>query len=174
MRHRRSARPATTLPAPKCTKCATVPGDDGLWLDDDQCRAPLVPHTRQPDPEPAVRSGEPQPSRSRSLQHLQLVTQGQHLQLQDDARARTTSAGQQKREEDRHDRRKAYSLIARKINGINKNGLFGRDRTFRRRFSDVQPCITSFGTVHPARSLTPSALPRSRGLQAPAWPCRRR
>ena len=122
--------------------CGRQPGDDGLWLDDDQRRAPLAPHTRQPDPEPAVRSGEPQPSRPRSLQHLQLVAQGQHLQLQDDARAHTTSEGQQKRDEDSHDRRKAYSLIARKINGINKNGLFGshnsseRPRRHRRCDSD--------------------------------------
>lgn len=50
---------------------------------------------------------ESKPSRPRPLQHLQLVPQGQHLQLQDGARANAASQGQQEREEDGHDGREA-------------------------------------------------------------------
>ena len=38
---------------------------------------------------------EPQPLRPRPVQHQQLVPQGEHLKLQDGARARATSQGQQ-------------------------------------------------------------------------------
>jgi hypothetical protein len=54
------------------------------------------------------------------------VPQRQHLQLQDGARARATSQGQQEREEDGHDGREAYAVVACKINGINRNELFSR------------------------------------------------
>jgi hypothetical protein len=62
------------------------------------------------------------------LKHLQLVPQRQHFELQDGTPARATSKGQQKREDDRHDGRESYVLVASKINGINGNGLFDRHR----------------------------------------------
>jgi hypothetical protein len=62
------------------------------------------------------------------LNHVQLVPQRQHFQLQDGARTRATSEGQQKREDDGHDGREAYVVVASKINDINGNGLFNRHR----------------------------------------------
>jgi hypothetical protein len=51
----------------------SVPGDDGLRLDDDERRSPSGPEAREHDPEPPVGVREPRPSRSGALQHLQLV-----------------------------------------------------------------------------------------------------
>jgi hypothetical protein len=103
-----------------------VPGDDGLWFDDDDGRTPVVPDARQPHPQQAVRLSKPQPPRPRPLQHLQLVPQRQDLQLQHGARARTASQGQQERKEDGHDGREAYAVVARKVKSVNRNGLFSR------------------------------------------------
>jgi hypothetical protein len=61
----------------------------------------------------AIDSGEARPQR-------------QHFQLQDGARARATSEGQQKREDDGHGGRESFVVVASKINGINGNGLFNR------------------------------------------------
>jgi hypothetical protein len=60
------------------------------------------------------------------LKHLQLVPQREYFQLQDNARARATSDGQQEREDSGHDGEEAYVWIASKINAINGNGLFNR------------------------------------------------
>ena len=95
--NRRSTQSAPTLPASRTPEAAAVPRDDGLRLDDDQRRSPLVPHTRQPDPQPAVRPSEPQPPRPRSLQHLQLMTQGQHLQLECGAGTSPSQGSRQRR-----------------------------------------------------------------------------
>ena len=62
-----------------------MPGNDGLWFDDDDRRAPPVPDARQPDPEQAVRPSESQPLRPRSIQHLQLVPQREYLKVQSGA-----------------------------------------------------------------------------------------
>jgi hypothetical protein len=62
-----------------------MPGNDGLWLDDDDGRAPPVSDTRQLDPEQAVRSSEPEPLRPRLIQHLQLVPQREYLKVQSGA-----------------------------------------------------------------------------------------
>ena len=72
-RHGRSPHAATALPGPPQPKAPSVPGDDGLRLDDDERRSPFGPETREHDPEPTVRLCEPQPPRPRALQHLQLV-----------------------------------------------------------------------------------------------------
>jgi hypothetical protein len=59
-----------------------VPSDHGLRLHDDECRSPARPHAGQRSPEPAVRGREAQPSRPCALQHVQLVAQGQDLEME--------------------------------------------------------------------------------------------
>src|SRR6266511_3925424 len=85
-----------------------MPGDDGFRLDDDECGLPSGPRARQPRPEPPVRRHEPQPSRSRPIQHLKLVPQGEYLKLQCGARPQTSSGGQEQRDQDGNHRHEAY------------------------------------------------------------------
>src|SRR2546422_7061954 len=58
--HGRSADAAPALPAPPQPEALSVPGDDGLRLDDDERRSPSDPDTGEPHPEPTVRFCEPQ------------------------------------------------------------------------------------------------------------------
>jgi hypothetical protein len=94
-RHGRSPRPVAALPRPPQSEAPSVPGDDGLWLDDDEHRSPFGPHAREHDPEPTVHHGQPQPPRPRALQHLQLVAQRQDFELERCARMRPCSQGQE-------------------------------------------------------------------------------
>ena len=80
-RHCRPTGTATALPGPEQPEASAVPGDHRLRCDDDERPSPPGPDAGQPNPEPTVRLREPQPPRPRSLQHLQLVPQRQHLEL---------------------------------------------------------------------------------------------
>src|SRR5258708_5757880 len=42
---------AAHLPGPEQPKARTMPSHDRFGLDDDQCRAPVAPNARQPDPQ---------------------------------------------------------------------------------------------------------------------------
>jgi hypothetical protein len=58
---------------------------------------------------------------------VQLVPQGQHLELERGARMRPCAEGQEER--DKHRRhRKSVSVAGRNINGRNKNGLFSKHK----------------------------------------------
>jgi len=110
--HGRSTHPAPTLPRPEHAEASAMRSDDRLGSDDDERRSPVLPHTRDPHPEQAVGSRETQPPRTGPLQHVELVAQCEHLELQRGARAHTTSYGQQQRDEDGHHRREAYPQTA--------------------------------------------------------------
>jgi hypothetical protein len=56
--YRRTAFPMPTLPSPIESKAFAMPGDDGLGLEDEQCRSPIVPQAGEPDPEDAIRPAE--------------------------------------------------------------------------------------------------------------------
>jgi len=58
-----------------------MPGDDRLGFHDHECRAPAAPGRRQPGPEPPVGFRKMQPSRSGSLQHLQLMAEREDLEV---------------------------------------------------------------------------------------------
>jgi hypothetical protein len=95
-RYRRSPYTASAFPGPPQAEAASVAGDDGFRLDDDERRSPSAQHTREYDPEPTVRLREPQPPRPGALQHLPLVPQGQHLELERGARPRPFAEGQER------------------------------------------------------------------------------
>ena len=56
-----------------------MPSDDGLGLDEDQCRLPPTPGGRQQDPKHSVTGVEVRPLHA-SLQGSQLVAEGQILE----------------------------------------------------------------------------------------------
>ena len=58
-----------------------VPRDDRRGLDDDERRSPSGPQAGQPDPQPSVRGRERQLPRHGSLQHQQLVSQREDIEL---------------------------------------------------------------------------------------------
>ena len=72
-RHGRSPHAAPALPGPPQSEAPSVPGDDGLRLDDHERCSPFGPEAREQDPEPTVCLGEPQSPRPGSLEHLQLM-----------------------------------------------------------------------------------------------------
>src|SRR5262245_8648185 len=78
----RSTQPATTLPRPEYAEAAPMPGDDRLGFDDNEYRSPVDPDTRKPPPEQAVGARESQPPTAGPLQHVELVPQRKHFELQ--------------------------------------------------------------------------------------------
>ena len=56
-----------------------MPSDDGLGLDEDQCRLPSAPGGRQQDPKFSVTGAEVRPLHA-SLQGSQLVAEGKILE----------------------------------------------------------------------------------------------
>src|SRR6266849_3348844 len=131
--HRRAPEAAPTLPGPPQPKAPSVPGDDGLRLDDHERRWPSGPKAREHDPEPAVRLRERHPPRSGALEHRQLVPQGKYFKLKRGARMRQRSEGEEEREQYRHDRPGSVSIVGRNINCRNKNGLFSRHKVMLER-----------------------------------------
>jgi hypothetical protein len=109
-RHRRSPDTSATFPRPEQAEALTMPGDDGFRLDDDQCGSPSGPPPRQPHPQPPFRRHEPQPSRSRPIEHLQLVPQGEHLKRQCGARLKGTSDRAEQRDQDDNSRRAVQNV----------------------------------------------------------------
>jgi hypothetical protein len=81
-RHGRPPQASTTLPGPEQAERLPLPGDDGVRFDDHERRGPLAPDPREPNPEKAVRPGEAWPVRARSLQHPNLMTQGEQFEVQ--------------------------------------------------------------------------------------------
>ena len=108
-----SSRSATLdLPSPEKAEASTMPGKDGLGLNDGQRRAPAAPHPGQPDPHEAVHGSQPGTSSRATLKHADLVAQSQVLQLK--GRARTENRGQggeEHRERNGHRRRIKESII---------------------------------------------------------------
>jgi hypothetical protein len=64
----------------------------------------------------------------RSLQHLQLVPQGQHLELERGVRARRSSQGPGGARGARISSPSRVSVVGRNINRRNRNGLFSRHK----------------------------------------------
>ena len=100
--HGRSTHTAPALPGSPQPEAPSVPGDDGLRLDDDERRSPAGPDAGDRDPEPPVRFRHPQPPRPRALQHLQLMPYGQQFELKRGAGTCRCSEDQEEREQHRH------------------------------------------------------------------------
>jgi hypothetical protein len=111
-----------------------MPGQDGLGPHDDEHRFPVGPRARQPRPEPTVRLNESYASWLGPLQHLQLMAQGQDLEMERGARSRHTAEGEKQRDQDGQHREESLSVTAGKFKNANTYGVFsngnrrGRDR----------------------------------------------
>jgi hypothetical protein len=125
-RYTRSSFTMATLPIPIQTKPLAMPGDDRLRLDQEQCRAPIVPQSRKPDPQDTVSPTETQPTATaRTLQDQQLMPESKDLSA-----CRTARARKQSRREKSTVRMvwEGYRSRLCKCNNFDENGVFGRDR----------------------------------------------
>jgi hypothetical protein len=122
-RYTRSSFKMATFPIPIQSKLLAMPGDDSLRLDEEQCRAPIVPQSRKPDPQDTVSPTETQLTpTARTLQDEKLMPECKNLCLQ--ARARKQS----RREKSTGNMVwEGYRSRLCKCNNFNENGLFGRD-----------------------------------------------
>src|SRR5712692_8228688 len=81
-RNRRTPGLATPdPPSPKKAKAFPVPSDHGLGLDDDECAAPVSPHSAQPCPEKPVEGCQLR-LLHRTMQNAELVPERNVFQLE--------------------------------------------------------------------------------------------
>ena len=71
-----------TLPGPEQAEAASVPGEDGLRLDEDKRRPPTAPCARQPRPEHPIRRGQTKSRGARAIQDRQLMPEREDLEVQ--------------------------------------------------------------------------------------------
>ena len=62
-------------------------GDDSVWLHEDERRPPFGPDARDPYPEEPVGCGETEARSARAFQDLDLMSEGENLEVQRRARA---------------------------------------------------------------------------------------
>jgi len=72
---------ALTQPPPVVAKLLALPGDDGVWLDEEQLLAPPGPHSGQVAPEDAVSRSDAGPPVG-SLVDGELMAQGEYFELE--------------------------------------------------------------------------------------------
>jgi hypothetical protein len=91
-RYTRPSFKMATLPIPIQSKPLAMPGDDSLRLDQEQCRAPIVPQSRKPDPQDTVSPTETQPTpTARTLPDQKLMPECKNLCLQNSVSSETIS-----------------------------------------------------------------------------------
>ncbi len=66
---------------------ASVPGEHGVRLDEDERRPPTAPRLRQPRPENPIRRGQTKSRRARAIQDRQLMPERKDLEVQSRARS---------------------------------------------------------------------------------------
>ena len=81
------------LPGPEQAETFTVPCNHGLWFDNDQGRTPIGPDAREPNPEHPVPGSESRPAGNRTPQDVDLVAQGNNLNLELMPRSQTENDG---------------------------------------------------------------------------------
>ena len=86
------------LPGPVPTEPATVPFDNGGWFDDPERKPPSGPESEQTDPKTAIGWFQFRPS-NLSLQHDDLVSQGENFGLKISTTPEINAKGPQKRQQ---------------------------------------------------------------------------
>ena len=132
-RHRRSTDTAAALPRPEQAEPLAMPRDDRLRFDDDERHSPLVPDTRERDPEHAVSPPETQPVRDGATAQAPAAggaTRAPRLGART-VRAHTRAASEGARR-GRTSSTTSASGVRRNINVCKKNGIFSRDRRHQR------------------------------------------
>jgi len=77
----------TTFPLPEELKSFSMPGDDGLRLDEHEALAPLRPEAGENDPQKPMACPNPEPLLIGSLQDNELVVESQDFHLQEGSRS---------------------------------------------------------------------------------------
>src|SRR5260370_34468773 len=81
-RHCWAAFATPTLPRPIEARTPAMPGDNGLRLDNEQCRSPIVPQTCEPNRQDSVSPTEAELVRTaRTLQDQELMSESKNLCL---------------------------------------------------------------------------------------------
>jgi len=92
----------SNLPSPKQAKAHAMPGHNRFRLDDDECRAPIAPYTRQRSPEEAVHCGYFWTSLQRASKHADLMAQSQVFHLEVNTRPDETQEDKKSDQRSRH------------------------------------------------------------------------
>jgi hypothetical protein len=77
-----------TLPSPEQAEPASVPGEHGVRLDENERRPPTAPRLRQPRPEHPIRRGQAKSRRTRAIQDRHLMPEREDLEVESRARSR--------------------------------------------------------------------------------------
>jgi len=77
----------TTFPLPEESKSSSMPGDDGIRLDEQEALAPLRPEAGEDDSQKPVECLKPEPFLIGSLQDNELVAESQDFHLQGGSRS---------------------------------------------------------------------------------------
>ena len=89
------------------------------------------------------------------LEHLQLMAQGEHLEVKGGPRPHDSSERQQKRDQDGHHREGSVSLSARNCNGASMYAVFSSHRIFRA--IPIQFTVPIEGAIRPVKKPAASA-----------------
>jgi hypothetical protein len=84
------------LPRPKKSEALPMPGNDGFRLHDEEGGSPIGPSLGQPCPEKAISGGQFRPLH-RALEHAELVTQSEDLDLEGCSAAERSPKGREER-----------------------------------------------------------------------------
>ena len=106
---------------PEQAKAALVPGENGRWLYDMERRAPAVPALRQPGPQHPINCRESEPWTAGTIDHGELVSECDDLQVQRRAGANEKA----KRVEQRNDDRRHESRLSKNVGNLNRHNVYG-------------------------------------------------
>jgi hypothetical protein len=128
-RHGGSSFRMATLPLPVQSESLSMPGDNHLGFDDDQCRSPAAPQSCEPYPEESIRATQAQPMATPgALEDQELMPEGKNLSLQRCSSLKGLPSRRKQRENDREHVVEKLQRRLPKFNQFSQNGVFGRHR----------------------------------------------
>ena len=148
--HRRSPDASAAPPCPPESEASSVPGDDGLWLDDHECRSPSGPERARARPRATgLRS---RAATAEAWCAAAPVAGAARPALRAGARRATAPmfGGSGGARQTPISSRRSVSIVGRNINCRNGNGLFSREK---RIIIGVDRSNRVAGTAHQRRSL---------------------
>ena len=146
------------LPAPIGSERAPMPTHDGGGRHDLHRPPPVRPDAREQHPEQPIDRTKARSFRGGPLEHGELMPERENFRRELEPRAdRGSKRGQQGDEQRSHPARERYQSLARNRNGLNRYGIFSRDRRRVGRYA-TRRCSGATGS---------DGDPRGHGLGAP-------